>query len=109
MDRLTQDLRYALRTFVRQPLVTLTAVAALALGIGANTAVFSVVHGVLLKPLPYPDPDALIYVHDSYEAVRFASVGFVKYVALRERNRTLDALGATAPVGLTLTDGAEPE
>jgi putative ABC transport system permease protein len=110
MDRLIQDLRYALRTFVRQPIVTLTAIAALALGIGANTAVFSVVYAVLLKPLPYPDPDALIYVHDSYPAVRFASVGFAKYVALRERNRTLDALGAMTPIGLTLTgSGAEPE
>jgi putative ABC transport system permease protein len=110
MDRLIQDLRYALRTFIRQPVVTVTAIAALALGIGANTAVFSVVYGVLLKPLPYPDPDALIYVHDSYPAVRFASVGFAKYVALRERNRTLVALGAMAPIGLTLTaSGAEPE
>ena len=75
MDRLIQDLRYALRTFIRQPVVTVTALAALALGIGANTAVFSVVYGVLLKPLPYPEPEALIYVHDSFPAVRFASVG----------------------------------
>jgi putative ABC transport system permease protein len=110
MDRLIQDLRYALRTFIRQPIITVTAIAALALGIGANTAVFSVVYGVLLKPLPYPEPEALIYVHDSFPAVRFASVGFAKYVALRERNRTLDALGAMAPIGLTLTGaGAEPE
>ena len=110
MDRLLQDLRYALRTFIRQPVVTVTAIAALALGIGANTAVFSAVYGVLLKPLPYPDPDALIYVHDSYPAVRFASVGFAKYVALRERSRTVDSLGAMAPIGLTLTGtGAEPE
>jgi putative ABC transport system permease protein len=110
MDRLIQDLRYALRTFIRQPIITVTAIAALALGIGANTAVFSVVYGVLLKPLPYPEPEALIYVHDTFPAVRFASVGFAKYVALRERSRTLDALGAMAPIGLTLTGaGAEPE
>jgi putative ABC transport system permease protein len=110
MDRLIQDTRYALRSFILQPVVTVTALAALALGIGANTAVFSVVYGVLLKPLPYPEPEALIYVHDSYEAVQFASVGFTKYVALRDRNRTLDALGAGAPIGLTLTgSGSEPE
>ena len=102
MDRLTQDIRYALRSFVRQPVVTLTAIAALALGIGANTAVFSVVYGVLLKPLPYPEAEKLIYVHDEH-TVRFASVSFEKYVVLRDRNRTLDALGAAAPVGLTLT------
>jgi putative ABC transport system permease protein len=108
MDRLTHDIRYALRAFVRQPVVTMTAIAALALGIGANTAVFSVVYGVLLKPLPYPEPEKLIYVHDEH-TVRFASVSFEKYVALRDRNRTLDALGAVAPVGLTLTGRTEPE
>ena len=66
MNRLIQDLRYAVRTFLRQPAFSLTAILALALGIGANTAVFTVVYAVLLKPLPYPDPDALIYMHDTY-------------------------------------------
>ena len=109
MEQLIQDVRYGLRTFVRQPGFALTAILALALGIGANTAVFSVVYAVLLKPLPYPDPAALIYVHDTYPAVTFASVSAAKYVALRERNRTLESLGAQTPGSVTLTGRGEPE
>ena len=74
METLVQDLRYGFRTFLRQPAFALTAVLALALGIGANTAVFSVVYAILLKPLPFADPAQLIYAHDTYPAVPLASV-----------------------------------
>jgi predicted permease len=94
---------------MRHPGFALTAVLALALGIGANTAVFSVVYAVLIKPLPYPDPDALVNVHDTYPAVSSASVSFPKFVALRDKTRTLTALGAVTRSGLTLTGSAEPE
>ena len=60
MQLLMVDVRYALRMFVRQPAFSLLAIAALTLGIGANAAIFTVVHGVLLKPLPYGDPDRLV-------------------------------------------------
>src|SRR5688500_14709199 len=109
MERLIQDLRYGLRSLIRQPGFALTAILALALGIGANTAVFSVVYAVLLKPLPYPEPDALVYVHDTYPAVTFASVSVAKYVALRDGNRSLEALGAMTPGSVTLTGRGDPE
>ncbi|HEY7285538.1 MAG TPA: hypothetical protein VH497_08855, partial [Vicinamibacterales bacterium] len=66
VEQIIQDVRYGVRTFLRYPGFALTAMLALALGIGANTAVFSVVYGVLLKPLPFADPEQLIYVHDTY-------------------------------------------
>src|ERR1700693_5792621 len=59
MTDFLQDIRYALRTFKRTAGLTVVIVASLALGIGANTAIFSVVNALLLKPLPYPDPDRL--------------------------------------------------
>src|SRR3954471_5069348 len=59
MPDFLQDLRYALRTFKRSAALTFVIVASLAIGIGANTAVFTVVNALLLKPLPYPDPDRL--------------------------------------------------
>ena len=66
MDTLLRDLRFAVRQLARQRAFTLTAVATLALGIGANTAMFSIVHGILLRPLPYPDPEAIVRVGESF-------------------------------------------
>jgi putative ABC transport system permease protein len=108
MDALIQDIRYGLRTFVRQPGFAVTAVLALALGIGANTAVFSVVYPVLLKPLPFPNPEQLVYVHDTFPAVPFASVSWPKFIALRDGNRTLSSLAAIAPGNVTITGRGEP-
>ena len=62
LDHIRQDLAYALRTHLRRPLLAVSAIATLALGIGANTAIFTVVNAVLLKPLPYRDPDGLVRV-----------------------------------------------
>ena len=103
-----QDVRHALRLFIRQPAFALTAVLALALGIGANTAVFSVVYSVLLKPYPFPDSRALIFVYDSYAVAPNAPMSHAKYIALRDGNRTLAGIGAMTQAAITLTDG-EPE
>jgi putative ABC transport system permease protein len=103
------DLKYAWRSLFRSPAVTLTAVLTLALGIGANTAIFSVVYALLLKPLPFREPDRLIYVHDTFPAVANASMSWPKFLALRDGNRTLDALAATASGTLTITGRGEPQ
>ena len=77
-----QDFRYALRTLAKQPLFTLVAVATLALGIGANTAIFSLLYQTLLAPLPYPQADRLIFVWNTYPGINLAqaSVSIPDYI-----------------------------
>ena len=62
IDSLLQDLRFALRIFLKAPSFSVSAILTLALGIGATTAIFSVVYGVLLRPLPYPQPDRIVHL-----------------------------------------------
>ena len=64
IDNLLQDLRYAVRSYVKAPSFALTILTTLALGIGASTAIFSMVNGILLRPLPLPDPDTLVYANE---------------------------------------------
>jgi predicted permease len=77
-----QDLRYALRTLAKQPLFTLIAVATLALGIGANTAIFSLLYQTLLQPMPYPQADRLVFVWNTYPGINLpqASVSIPDYI-----------------------------
>jgi putative ABC transport system permease protein len=109
VEPILHDIRYGLRTFIREPGFAATAVLALALGIGANTAVFSVVYAILLKPLPFAHPEQLIYAHDTFPAVPLASVSWPKFLALRDGNRTLISLAAIAPGSVTITGRGDPQ
>ena len=103
-----QDLRYATRMLRKQPAFTLAAVLTLALGIGANTAIFSIVNAVLLQPLPYPDSSRLFVVHHSRsgDRARFSAENFLD---VQREARSFEALGAYAGNGFTLTGRGEPE
>src|SRR5205823_10812618 len=104
-------LRSALRALVRRPGLAVTVVATLALGIGANSAIFSAVDAVLLKPLPYPDADRLVSVYES-NAARRQSTALVAPVRLEEwnaMNHTFDGLAASYFENMTDTSGALPQ
>ena len=94
-DVLRQDVRYALRSLRRAPAFTLTAVATLALGIGANTAIFSVVHAVALRPLAFDAGDRVIRVWEDNPSLNISSfsVSLPNYVSWRERALTAEKLG----------------
>ncbi|MET0618998.1 MAG: ABC transporter permease [Thermoanaerobaculia bacterium] len=97
MNGFLQDLRYAVRTLRKSPGYAAVALATLALGIGANTAIFSVLDTVLLRPLPYAGGERLVMVGDRVSPGGSGSpnnVGFATYVELRDRNRTFDAMAA---------------
>ena len=108
MTRLLQALRYGLRTFVRGGSVTLLAVLAFALGIGVTTAVFSIFNAVLLKPLPFPEPDRLVVVYDTQPACATCPASFPKYHDW-SRNQVFAALGGSTPWSVVMTGRGDPE
>src|SRR5258708_7047853 len=106
-----QDLRYAFRMLSKSPGFTTVAVLTLALGIGANTAIFSVVNGVLLKPLPYRQPDRLVSLFLHGRGMDRGVMGTADFLALNQRQKAFEQVAAFSPssIGFTLTGFGSPQ
>ena len=102
LESILQDARYAVRTFRRAPAFTAAALLTLALGIGATTAIFSVVNAVLLRPLPYPAADRLVVFTDGEKP---ATTGYLTFADIRDRARSFEALAAVRSWQTTLVTG----
>ena len=111
METLFQDLKYAVRMLMKRPGFTLVAVLALALGIGANTAIFSVVNSVLLSPLPYSNPDQLVWIWESNRSsdVLEEPASVPNFLDWKAQNRSFQDMTAFANTYATLTGAGEPE
>jgi putative ABC transport system permease protein len=112
METLLKDLRYGFRSLLKRPGFSLIALIALALGIGANTAIFSLVNAVLLRPLPFPDPDQLVWAWGNIRnAGNRASVSPPDFLDFRSQNKTFEqfAASSTQPLAMNLTGNGEPE
>jgi predicted permease len=108
---LGRDLRHALRGLAHRPTFTCAAVLTLALGIGATTAIFSVVYSVLIKPLPYPNAGELVRLRHSAATINVDDLGSAStmYLTYRNENRTFSNIGLWQETGQTLTGFGEPE
>ena len=109
MNNLIQDIRYGLRGLWRHPGFTIVAACSLALGIGANTAIFSVVNGVLLNPLPYPQPDQLVTIHQSKPNFEQGAMPYPNFRDLQKQNQTFSAMAISRSFGFSLIGAGEPE
>jgi putative ABC transport system permease protein len=107
MDHLRQDIKYAIRRLVRAPGFTLVAMLTLGLGIGANSAIFSVVNGVLLQPLPYPESDRLVGVYHVSEGRRVVMSG-PNFMDVVRASKSLESAAATTRERKILTGEGEP-
>src|ERR1700732_1323064 len=112
MGHLFQDLRYAARMLLKKPGFTLLAVLALALGIGANTAIFSVVNAVLLRPLPFEDSERLmsLYEPSTSNPTSRSPLSYPDFTDFKDQAQSLEYVAAYVSSGATLTSGgSEPE
>jgi predicted permease len=104
-----QDLRYGARSLLKNPGFTAVVVVTLALGIGANTALFSVVNGVLLNPLPYPQPDQLVTFHQSKPNFDTGAIPYPNFRDLQKENKTFSAMAISRGFGFSLVGTGEAE
>ncbi len=104
-----QDIKYALRMLLKKPGFTLVVVFTLAVGIGANAAIFSVVKGVLLNPLPYPNPEQLVTIHQSKPNFETGAIPYLNFVDLQRENQTFSSMAISRGAGFTLIGAGDAE
>src|SRR5689334_15635688 len=109
METLFADVRHALRQLWRAPSFTIAAVAALGLGIGVNTAIFSVVNAVLLRPVPFPDPDRLVFFENASPQGNGPAASPAKFALWRKQTEVIQDAAAFNTGVMNLTDGDVPE
>ncbi|HSE23703.1 MAG TPA: ABC transporter permease, partial [Pyrinomonadaceae bacterium] len=109
MGSLLKDIRYGLRGLVKHKGFATIAVLTIAIGVGANTAIFSVINGVLLKALPFPEPQQLLSLSESSKEVPVMAIAYPNYLDWRAQQTTLENMSARLPAGGILTGGGEPE
>src|ERR671926_481392 len=106
---LWQDVRYGARMLLKNPGVTLIVIIALALGIGANTAIFSVVNAVLIRPLPYAESDRLVFLNEKSPILDEMSISYPNFLDWREHNQTFEKMGVYNRASYNLTGAGEAE
>lgn len=109
LTSLPQDLRYGVRVLAKSPGFSLIAILTLALGIGANTAIFSVVNGVLLNPLPFHDPNQLVSMFQAMPNFKNGSISYPNFIDWRRMNTTFAGMAAYRSAGFNLSGNGEPE
>jgi putative ABC transport system permease protein len=109
MESLIQDLRYAVRMLRKKPSFSVITVLTLALGIGANTAIFSVVNSVLLRPLPYPESERLVFLSERTQQAERTFIAWPNYLDWRAQNRVFEHIGVYNRDSYNLTGDGEPE
>ncbi len=109
MQRVLSDVRYAIRTLARDRAFTLIAVVTLAIGIGANTSMFSVINAVLLRPLPYTEADRLVWLTEQHDEIASRWMSYPNFLDWRERNQSFEAMAAIRGWQMTLTGTGEAQ
>src|SRR5215831_5642847 len=109
MDNLIKDIRYGFRSLLKHRGFATIAVLTLALGIGANTALFSVVNGVLINPLPFPQPDQLVTLHQSKPNFETGAIPYPNFRDWQKQNQSFSTMAISRATGFTLVGSGEAE
>jgi predicted permease len=109
LETLWNDVRYGVRMMARSPGFTVVAILTLALGIGANTAIFSVVNGVLLNPLPFPQPEQLVSLSESKPNFATGSISYLNFRDWQRNNHTFSSMAISRPLSFSLTGAGDAE